>query len=483
MTVVATTPAFLAGERRLALAGETIDVVNPATGATIGRIPRCRDEDVDCAVRAAKQAQRAWRRIAPTERAEMIIEFAGAVERDRERLVDLEVADNGSPRSGLDNDLDIGVRLLRYFAGLTLQVRGETIPGGFDRLDYTVREPFGVVARIIPFNHPLMFALGRLGAPLVAGNTVILKPSEHTSLSALALAEHVERIFPPAVVSVLPGYGPEAGDALVAHPDIRRIAFIGGVDTGRAIQARAAASGIATVTLELGGKSPLVIFADADREAAIDGALRGMRYTFQGQACGSTSRLLIQRDVHDDFVAEISERLSNLRVGSPLDPASDVGATINAGQLDKVLGYISLGREEGSTLEVGGGRLRGGEYGDGYYVQPALFSGVDPTSKLAQEEIFGPVMAAMPFDDLDDALRIANDVRYGLSAGIYTSDLNRAHAFARDVEAGYVWVNDNQRHFPGTPYGGCKDSGLGREEDIDELLSYTQVKNVNIRFS
>jgi acyl-CoA reductase-like NAD-dependent aldehyde dehydrogenase len=326
-----------------------------------------------------------------------------------------------------------------------------------------------------------MFAATKLAAPLIAGNAVILKPSEYTSLSALAIATHLERIFPAGVVSVLTGYGSEVGDALVAHPDVPRIAFTGAAPTGRLIQRRAAEVAVKSVTLELGGKNPIVIFPDADLDAAVEGAVAGMNFTWQGQSCGSTSRMLVHRDIHQEFVARVAERISGLRVGAPLDPGSDTGAIVNEGQLEKILDYVRIGREEGAELVTGGERVTEGELAKGLFVRPTLFDGVDPAGRLAQEEIFGPVMAAIPYDDYDDAIRIANGVDYGLTASVFTRDLSIAHSFARDVEAGLVWVNDTSKHFLGAPFGGMKNSGIGREEDLSEMLSYTRVKNVNVR--
>jgi betaine-aldehyde dehydrogenase len=480
--MLGTVPAYFAGARRMAASDATLDAVNPATGKTLGRFPDCGREDVEAAVAGAESALPAWREMYPGERAKYLLAFADSVESDRERLLLLDVRDNGSPISEMAIDLDVGTKHLRYYAGLALQLRGETIPTGHDRLNFTLRQPFGVTAQLLPFNHPLMFTLKTIGAPLVVGNTVIVKPSEHTSLSTLALAEHIEAVFPPGVLSIVTGTGKDAGDALVTHPRLRRIHFIGGDQTGRLIQARAASVAVKTVTLELGGKNPIVIWPDADQDAAIEGALSGMRFNFQGQACGSTSRLLLQRDAKRDFVERLSERMEDLRPGMPEDENTQVGAIVNENQMNAVLEYIDIGRGDGGQILTGGTRLQDGAFAKGFFVPPTLFTDVAPDSRLMREEIFGPVLAAVEYDDYDDAVNIANSVRYGLTASIYTSDLKIAHQFARDVEAGYVWVNDNQRHFLGAPYGGNKDSGIGREEDPSELASYTELKNVNIKF-
>jgi acyl-CoA reductase-like NAD-dependent aldehyde dehydrogenase len=478
-----TIPALIGGERRLARGGETLAATNPSTGETIAQFPRCGPEDIDDAVRAAETALGAWRALDALERAGYLERLAAKVVEHAEELAGLDVVDNGSPIREMRRDAFIAAGQLRYFAGLALQLRGETIPTGFERLDYTLPEPFGVVGRIVPFNHPLMFAAGRIGAPLVAGNTMVIKPSEHTSLSALRLADLVAEVLPPGVVNVVTGLGEEAGDALVVHPGARRIAFIGSVEIGRMIQQRASTHVVKTVTLELGGKNPLAIFPDADLDLAVDGALRGMNFTWQGQSCGSTSRLLVHESEHDAFVARLAERMEALRSGPPAEESTDTGAIVHRRQYDKVLSYLQIGRDEGAKVIVGGGPAEDPQLAGGMFLRPTLFDGVKPDSRLAREEIFGPVLAAMTFSSYEEAIEIANSVHYGLTAGVFTRDLATAHRFARDVQAGYVWINDASRHFPGTPYGGVKDSGVGREEGIDEMLSYVQFKNVNVNFA
>jgi acyl-CoA reductase-like NAD-dependent aldehyde dehydrogenase len=473
---------LVGGERRPAVSGETFEAVNPATGTVIARVPRCSVEDVAAAVEAAHAAFPAWRATPAAERAARLYELAEAVDRRREDLARADTADNGSPYRELLRDVDIGAAELRYFAGLALQARGETIPTGYGRVNYTLREPFGVVGRIVPFNHPVLFATMKIGAPLAAGNTVVLKPSEHTSVATLVLAEEFARVFPPGVVNVVTGYGAEAGDALVVHPLVRRLAFIGLESTGRMIQARAASVNVKTVTLELGGKNPIVVFPDADLDSAVAGVVAGMNFTFQGQSCGSTSRLIVHREIHDEFVERLVAHVSALRVGLPFDEATNIGPLVNEKQLEKVLGYVERGVAEGADLRTGGTRVTEGELANGFFVRPAVFDKVTSEMRLAQEEIFGPVLAVLEFESYDDALEIANGVRFGLTASVFTNDLSTAHRFARDVEAGFVWINDSARHFLGAPFGGYKDSGVGRDEDVEELLSYTQVKNVNVSF-
>ena len=473
---------LIGGKRFGAADGGTIDVLNPSNGKVIGRIPRCTAVDVERAVSAASAAFPAWSQANPLERARCLHALADAVEARAEELSAIDSLDNGSPLHVMRRDVHAATELLRYFAGLVLHVRGETIPSDHGRLIYSLRQPFGVAARIGAFNHPFLFTVGKMAAALAAGNTVISKPSEHTSLSSLAVADDIQEIFPPGVVNILTGYGNEVGDAIVTHPEIRRIGFVGAADTGRAIQARAAQRSLKTVTLELGGKNPIVIFPDADIDAAVEGALQGMNFTWQGQSCGSTSRLLVHHDIHEELVDRLAMRIAALRSGLPDDPSTDTGAMVNQAQLDKVLSYVQIGQDEGATLITGGTRVSDGALIDGLFVRPALFDNVDPYGRLAQEEIFGPVLATVPFHDYEDAIRIANSVRYGLTASIFTSNLELAHRFARDVQAGYVWVNETSVHLPGTSFGGFKDSGVGREESLEELTSYTQVKNVSVRF-
>ncbi len=371
-------PILVDGEPAAAVSGATLDVVDPATGAVIGQIPRCDERDVELAVAAAKRAAPGWRTTEPQMRATALAAFADAVAERGDELARLDSLDNGSPLHEMRNDIGLATSQLRYMAGLALEVRGRTMPETPGRLQYTVREPFGVTARIIAFNHPLMFAATKIAAPLLAGNPVILKPSEFTSLSALAMAQDLGRLFPPGVVQVLTGLGTEVGDALVRHPGIPRVAFIGSAATGRRIQASAASAAVKTVTLELGGKNPIVVFGDADLDLAVEGAIRGMNFTWQGQSCGSTSRLLVHRDCYEDFVAKVAERVKALKPGPPLDPSSDTGAIVTPQQLDKVLSYIEIGKSEQARLVTGGDRLTDGALAAGNFVSPALFADVDP---------------------------------------------------------------------------------------------------------
>lgn len=473
---------LIGGTLRPASDGGVLETPNPSTGQVLAAIPEATAADVDDAVAAAGAAFPGWRRAAPAVRSQALTTLADVIERHADELARLDADDNGSLLREMRRDVDMAVFYLRYYAGLVLQLHGDTVPSEPGTLTYSLRRPYGVVGRLIPFNHPLMFAASKIAAPLAAGNAVVIKPSEHTSLSALRLGELAADVLPPGVLNIVTGTGAGSGDALVAHPDVRRLAFTGSAATGRAIQRRAAEVGVKTVTLELGGKNPLVVFPDADLDTAVAASVRGMNFTWQGQSCGSLSRVVVHRDIHAAFVERLVETVSALRPGLPDDPGADTGAIVNTGQLEKVLGYVRLGQDEGARLCTGGDRVTDGALADGLFVRPAVFDRVDPRSRLAQEEIFGPVLAVMPFADADEALEIANGTSLGLTASVFTRDLGTAHRFAEDLEAGYVWVNEVGRHVPGTPFGGVKDSGIGREEDLDELFSYTQLKNVHINY-
>ena len=473
------------GELVAAEGGRTLDVFAPATGEIVTRVPAASVVDVDRAVAAARSAFESWHWRPTTERAGLVHRLANAIEAHAEELALIDTIDNGTPLRVMRGDAGLAADQLRYFAGLALEIKGDTIPAPeCDALDFTLREPFGVVARIVPFNHPLMFAASKLGAPLVTGNTVVLKPSQQTSLSALRLGELCREIFPPGVVNVLSGRGSEIGDHLARHPDVARLALTGSVAVGRRLQEQAAQSVVKVVTLELGGKNPIIVFADADHDAALDGAMTGMNFAWQGQSCGSTSRLYVHRSRFEDFIAEMGARINSLVVGHPLDEGSDVGAIVSRSQLDSVVRYIKGGlANPRARLIAGGLDAVDGVPRGGWYLRPTLFAiDDDHDIVLAEEEIFGPVLVAVPFDSYDDVIARANRLPLGLTASVWTGDLSTALSAVRDLETGYVWVNASSRHVPGAPFGGVKDSGVGREESIDELMSYTQIKNAYIRF-
>jgi len=476
-----TIPTLIDGELVTAKSGQFIESHSPATGELLGRIPRLDKEDVDRAVDSAAKAAVSWRKTSVQERVAMVNALADRLEQRGEELARLDALDNGTPIWVMRRIVKMASTFMRYQANLATEVHGETVPDEFDHLNISIQEPFGVTARIVPFNHPLMNATVKLVPALVTGNTVLLKPSEFTSLSALELAKDFMELFPRGVINVITGFAQEAGHAIIDHPVVRRIAFVGGANGGRAIQERAARAGVKNVTLELGGKNPIVVFPDADLDAAAEAAVTGMNFGWQGESCASTSRLMVHESIHDEFVARVAAKIDALKPGDPLDETVDTGAIASQPQFEKVLNYIDLGKQEG-RLVAGGGRATVDTLEDGLFVRPTMFDGISPGARIAQEEIFGPVLVAIKFKDYDDAVQIANGIEYGLTASVFTSDYKTAHRFSRDVEAGYVWVNTVSRLLPGTPYGGIKNSGIGREGHLEELYSFTNTKNITFKF-
>jgi betaine-aldehyde dehydrogenase len=455
---------------------ERIDAVSPSTEEILGSVPRAGAADVDRAVARAQEAFPAWSGQAPQARAKLLRAFATVVRAHGDELARIDAADSGNPLKAMLNDVEKGASSLEYFAGLAAETKGVTLATPPSVFDFTLLEPYGVAARIIPFNHPASFAVGKLAAPLAAGNCVILKPSEHTSLSAVRLSELMTDVFPPGVVSVLTGYGAEVGQAIVDHPGIPRVAFIGSVETGKRIYS-AAASLIKTVTLELGGKNAMIVFPDAPVAAAGKAAARGMNLSVTaGQSCGAISRLLVHESIHDAVVGELLAALREVRVGDPLAPDTTMGPLSHQAQYEKVLGYLRQGQEEGATLAFGGGRPEGLDRG--FFLSPTVFTGVTPEMSIATDEIFGPVLTVTKWSDPEQAVSLANASHFGLAASVWTSDLSTAYATARRLEAGYIWLNTVGMRPGGSPFGGYKLSGIGRESSTDELLSYTRVKNV-----
>ncbi len=470
---------LIGGELRAAEGGRTFADIDPFAVELLAQVPDASSKDVDDAVAAAAAALPAWRRTTALERAALVYAFADVVLQHGEELAHLDAIDTGSPISNARFDVTTAVEQIRMYANFALEMKGQTIPASAG-LHYTIRQPVGVVAKIFPYNHPLMFGC-RVAAPLVAGNTCVVKPPEAAPLSMLRLGELLRDVFPAGVLNVIVGNGPAVPDRLVRAPEVRRIGFIGSEPTGRAIQRAAAESGVKQVTLELGGKNAMVVFDDADLDAAALGAVNGMNYTWSGQSCGSNSRVLVQRSVYETMTEKIAGIVRARTIGDPLDDRSMQGTMINQAQFDKSMRYIDIAKEEGARVVVGGGRPEGGQYERGLFVAATVLADVAPESTVGQQEIFGPVMSLIPFDTEADAIRIANGVEYGLTASVWTKDLGRAHRVARDFEAGYVWVNTSSVHFPGTPYGGVKKSGVGgKEECLEELLSYTEEKVVNV---
>ncbi|GAA3545519.1 aldehyde dehydrogenase family protein [Nonomuraea rosea] len=459
--------------------GRRYEVVDPSTEEPLATVPDGGAEDVESAYRAAARAFPGWRATPPRARGALMRNLARTLRENQEELATLDALDLGSPYREMLLDVARAADSLELFADHALELRGEVVPASAEHLHYTVREPYGVVGRILPYNHPIMFAAGKIAAPLVAGNTIVVKPAHQTPLSALRMGELFADLLPPGVLNVVTGAGPEPGAAIAAHPGIRRIAFIGGERTGRGIQESAARVAVKHVTLELGGKNAMIVFPDADLEAAATGAVKGMNLSAStGQSCGSTSRLLLHADIADAVIDRVRALMDELVVGHPLDPGTDVGPLVSGDHAARVLAHIDAARREGAVVAAGGGRPAHLERG--YFVEPTLLTGVRQDMSVANHEIFGPVLSVLTFTREEEALCLANAVEYGLTAAVWTRDLARAHRFAAAFEAGFVWVNGSSQHFPGVPYGGVKASGVGREESVEELLGFTQTKAVTV---
>jgi len=467
---------FINGEWVEAVSGKTFDTLNPATGEKLASVSEAGEEDIDVAVKAAREAfdNGPWSKMGTAERSRLIYKLADLIEEHKVELAQLETLDNGKPiRETANADIPLAIEHFRYFAGWSTKIVGQTIPVQGNYFNYTRHEAVGVVGQIIPWNFPLLMAAWKLGAALATGCTIVLKPAEQTPLSALYLGELInEAGFPKGVVNIVPGFGQTAGSPLVNHPLVDKVAFTGSTAVGKAIM-RQASESLKRVTLELGGKSPNIILPDADLSKAVPGSLMGIMFN-QGQVCCAGSRLYVQKKQYDNVVADLVSLTKDISQGNGLLEATTMGPLISAQQQNRVKGYIDKGIEEGAEV-LAGGTI---PFEQGYFVAPTIFADVNNSMTIAKEEIFGPVVAAMPFDDLDDLVDKANDSHYGLAAGVWTQDIKKAHYIAHRIKAGTVWVNCYNAFDAASPFGGYKQSGIGREMGSYALENYTEVKSV-----
>ena len=469
---------YYGGGWHMPASGTYEDTGNPGTGETLGTVGAAGSADVDAAVTAARKGFREWRDVLPLERARVLKEIAALLRKHGDELALIDAANCGNPYGEMRGDAVIAAAQMDFFAGLVTEMKGDTIPMGPDRLNITVREPLGVVARILAFNHPFMFCGGKMAAPLAAGNAVIIKPPVQAPLSALRLAELVDGLLPSGVFSVLPG-GTEAGAALASHPGVAKVTLIGSVGAGRAVM-RAASDTLKPVLLELGGKNALIAYPDSDPEKIANAVVTGMNFGWCGQSCGSTSRAFLHEDIHDAVLSRVAELCADFAPGDPTDPATNMGALASKAAQEKTLRYIATARREGARLVCGGRVPDVPGLRSGFFVEPTVFADVTPDMTIAREEIFGPVMCVLDFDDEEEAIARANASEFGLAAGVYTRDIQRGHRVVAKLQAGTCWINAYNLTPVEMPFGGFKRSGIGRENGRAALEHYSQVKSVYV---
>ncbi|MEX1129561.1 MAG: betaine-aldehyde dehydrogenase [Vicinamibacterales bacterium] len=478
VTAIGQKQLFINNTWRPAASGKTMDVINPATEEVCATVASADAADLNAAVEAARAAlDGPWGRMSARERGRLVRKIGERLMERADEIARLETLHNGKPiLESRHIEIPLAAECFEYFGGWSDKVMGETIPVKGNYLNYTLREPLGVCAAIVPWNFPLLIAVWKIAPALACGNTMIVKPASQTPLTALALGEiAIEVGLPPGVLNVLSGPGAKLGQAIVEHPGIDKIAFTGDTSTGKGIM-RGAADTLKKITLELGGKSPNIVLADADMEAAIRGAAIGIFYG-KGEVCAAGSRLLVDKSIKNEFIDKLAARTKKMVAGDPMDPKTRYGALSSKKQMETVLRYIESAKKEGATLVAGGERTDIGT-GKGYFVQPTVFADVQPEMTISREEIFGPVLAAIEFADLDEAIALANDTPYGLAAGVWTKDVKKAHYVARKLQAGTVWINTYNVYDTATPFGGYKQSGFGREMSAHALEHYTQVKSV-----
>jgi aldehyde dehydrogenase (NAD+) len=472
-------PLFVGGKWQDSVSGKTFATLNPTNGETICQVAEGDKADVDLAVKAARKAfeDGPWPKMNASERGRLMNKLADLIEQNQEELAALESLDNGKPyRDALHADLALTIKCYRYYAGWADKIHGKTIPVDGPYFCYTKHEPVGVVGQIIPWNFPLLMQAWKWGPALATGCTFVLKPAEQTPLTALRVGQLAQEAgYPDGVINVVPGFGPTAGAAVSSHMDIDKVAFTGEYTTGQLIMEAAAKSNLKRVSLELGGKSPNVVFADADLDAAVKGAYFGLFFN-QGQCCCAGSRLFVEEKVHDEFVEKILKRVKSQRVGDPFEPETTQGPQVSQEQCDRIMGYIDAGQKEGAKMLIGGKRIGN----KGYFIEPTVFDNVKDNMKIAREEIFGPVMNILTFKDIDEVIKRGNQTFYGLAAAVWTRDINKAHRLANSLRAGTVWINCYDVFDAAAPFGGFKMSGFGRELGEYALELYTEPKTVYV---